>query len=67
MATQPADLEGLSILGRPAQPSKKLEAFPNRTPGRYYLVVLETRRIHLPVPDDGPARFRHHPGRVRSG
>jgi 7-cyano-7-deazaguanine reductase len=39
--TQPPDLEGLTVLGRPAKPSRNLEAFPNRTPGRYYLVTLE--------------------------
>ena len=42
MATQKSDLKDLTLLGREAQPSKKLEAFPNRTPDRYYLVTLET-------------------------
>lgn len=42
MTTQPSDLDGLTILGRPAQPSKQLEAFPNRTPGRFYRVTLQT-------------------------
>lgn len=42
MATKKSDLKNLSILGRPSKPSKKLEAFPNRTPDRYYLVRLET-------------------------
>ncbi len=42
MGTERTDLEGLSILGRPAEPSKNLEAFPNRSPGRYYLVTLQT-------------------------
>lgn len=40
--TTPSDLEGLTLLGRDAKPSKKLEAFPNRAPDRFYLVTLET-------------------------
>ncbi len=42
MLTEPSDLENLTLLGREAKPNKNLEAFPNRTPGRYYLVTLET-------------------------
>ena len=42
MATQKSDLKDLTLLGREAKPSKKLEAFPNRTPDRYYLVTLKT-------------------------
>ena len=42
MATKKSDLKDLTILGRPTRPSKKLEAFPNRSPHRYYLVALET-------------------------
>ncbi len=57
MSTQPADLEGLTILGKPAQPSKKLEAFPNRTPGRYYLVVLESSEFTCLCPMTGQPDF----------
>jgi 7-cyano-7-deazaguanine reductase len=57
MATAPSDLEGLSILGRPAQPSKKLEAFPNRTPGRYYLVTLSTDEFTCLCPMTGQPDF----------
>lgn len=57
MATQPADLEGLSILGKAAQPSKKLEAFPNRTPGRFYLVVLESNEFTCLCPMTGQPDF----------
>ena len=39
MPTNSSDLEGLTKLGHEALPSKKLEAFPNRAPGRYYLVL----------------------------
>lgn len=42
MSTEATDLEGLTLLGSSAKPSKTLEAFPNRSPGRYYLVTLET-------------------------
>lgn len=42
MVTKNSDLKDLTILGRPAKPSKQLEAFPNRTPDRFYLVRLET-------------------------
>ena len=42
MPTPSQDLEDLSLLGRAAQPSKKLEAFPNRSPGRFYKVTLTT-------------------------
>lgn len=57
MATQPSDLESLSILGRPTQPSKKLEAFPNRAPGRYYLVTLETDEFTCLCPMTGQPDF----------
>jgi 7-cyano-7-deazaguanine reductase len=42
MPTPSEDLQELSLLGRQAQPSKKLEAFPNRSPGRFYKVTLTT-------------------------
>jgi len=42
MSTKASDLENLTLLGSNAKPSKTLEAFPNRSPGRYYLVTLET-------------------------
>ncbi len=42
MTTEASGWSGLSILGRPAQPSKKLEAFPNHNPDRFYRITLET-------------------------
>lgn len=42
METNATDLENLTLLGGNTKPSKTLEAFPNRSPGRYYLVTLET-------------------------
>ena len=42
METNATDLENLTLLGGNTKPSKTLEAFPNRSPGRYYMVTLET-------------------------
>lgn len=57
MGTTASDMEHLSILGRPAQPSKELEAFPNRTPGRFYLVSLETSEFTCLCPKTGQPDF----------
>lgn len=57
MATQPEDLRDLSILGSPTQPGKHLEAFPNRTPGRFYLVTLETSEFTCLCPKTGQPDF----------
>jgi 7-cyano-7-deazaguanine reductase len=41
--TQKSDLAGLTLLGNgSSQPSKQLETFPNRHPGRDYIVTLTT-------------------------
>ena len=56
-ATQPADLENLSILGRETVPSKNLEAFPNRAPGRFYLVTLDTSEFTCLCPKTGQPDF----------
>ncbi len=57
MATKKSDLKDLTILGRPSKPSKKLEAFPNRTPNRYYLVRLETDEFTCICPATGQPDF----------
>jgi len=57
MATKKSDLKNLSILGRPSKPGKKLEAFPNRTPDRYYLVKLETDEFTCICPATGQPDF----------
>lgn len=57
MSTKSSDLKGLTILGGQAQPSKKLEAFPNRTPGRFYLVTLETSEFTCLCPKTGQPDF----------
>lgn len=55
--TQPEDLQDLTLLGRKAQPSKRLEAFPNRAPHRYYLVTLETSEFTCLCPVTGQPDF----------
>lgn len=57
MGTQILDVQNLSILGQPTQPSKNLEAFPNRAPGRYYLVTLETSEFTCLCPKTGQPDF----------
>ena len=57
MATQKSDLEGLTVLGEGTRPSKQLEAFPNRSPGRYYLVTLETDEFTCLCPKTGQPDF----------
>jgi len=57
MPTDAADLEGLTKLGHEALPSKELEAFPNRTPGRYYLVTLDTEEFTCVCPMTGQPDF----------
>ena len=55
--TTPSDLKDLSLLGRKAAPSKKLEAFPNHNPGRYYKVTLETSEFTCLCPATGQPDF----------
>lgn len=57
MTTEASDLEGLSILGSQTQPSKNLEAFPNRAPNRFYLVTLETKEFTCLCPKTGQPDF----------
>lgn len=57
MPTDAADLEGLTLLGRKAEPSKQLEAFPNRAPGRFYLVTLDSDEFTCQCPMTGQPDF----------
>lgn len=57
MTTQPSDLKDLTILGKVSKPSKKLEAFPNNNPERYYLVTLETSEFTCVCPMTGQPDF----------
>ncbi len=57
--TEPADLEGLTLLGRKAEPSKRLETFPNHHPGRDYIVRLESDEFTCVCPATGQPDFAH--------
>ncbi|MGA2489950.1 MAG: preQ(1) synthase [Anaerolineales bacterium] len=57
MVTNKSDLEGLSILGRKVEPSKKIEAFPNHNPDRFYRVTLETNEFTCVCPMTGQPDF----------
>lgn len=57
MTTQPSDLQDLTILGQEAKPSKKLEAFPNHNPERFYLVTLESSEFTCVCPMTGQPDF----------
>jgi 7-cyano-7-deazaguanine reductase len=52
-----SEVENLTILGHAAQPSKKLEAFPNHNPERFYLVTLETSEFTCVCPATGQPDF----------
>lgn len=55
--TQKSDLNGLTLLGRDAKPTKKLETFPNRHPERDYVVTLETEEFTCVCPATGQPDF----------
>jgi len=56
-STKKTDLAGLTLLGKPAKPSKKLETFPNHHPGRNYLVTLTTDEFTCICPKTGQPDF----------
>ncbi len=58
--TEQSDLQGLTLLGREVkQPQRKLEVFPNKTPGREYTVRLETDEFTTLCPMTGQPDFAH--------
>lgn len=57
MPTTEQDLAGLTQLGRDAQPSKRLETFPNHNPDRGYTVTLETDEFTCVCPATGQPDF----------
>jgi len=63
------DTSGLTRLGRQTRtPSRALETFPNRNPGRPYVVTLETEEFtcHCPVtgqPDFARIRIQYIPAK----
>jgi 7-cyano-7-deazaguanine reductase len=50
-------MSGLTMLGRAAQPSKTLEAFPNLHPERDYVVTLKTEEFTCVCPMTGQPDF----------
>jgi len=57
MPTKKSDLGELTMLGQKAEPSKKLEAFPNHNPNRFYRVILETDEFTCLCPMTGQPDF----------
>ena len=57
MPTPQSDIENLTILGSATQSAKQLEAFPNHTKDRYYLVTLETDEFTCLCPKTGQPDF----------
>ena len=55
--TQKSDLDGLTLLGREAKPTKKLETFPNHNPDRDYIVTLRTEEFTCVCPATGQPDF----------
>ncbi|MBM4331083.1 MAG: NADPH-dependent 7-cyano-7-deazaguanine reductase QueF [Deltaproteobacteria bacterium] len=55
--TKKADLDELTLLGKGARPTKKLEAFPNRHPERDYVVTLSTEEFTCVCPATGQPDF----------
>ncbi len=55
--TSENDLANLTLLGRNAQPSKKLETFPNHHPDRRYTVALSTDEFTCVCPATGQPDF----------
>jgi 7-cyano-7-deazaguanine reductase len=51
--TKKNDLSDLTLLGKAAQPVKKLETFPNHHPGRNYTVTLQTEEFTCVCPMTG--------------
>lgn len=56
-STKKTDLAGLTLLGKQAKSSKKLETFPNHHPGRDYVVTLTTEEFTCICPKTGQPDF----------
>jgi 7-cyano-7-deazaguanine reductase len=55
--TQKSDLDGLTLLGQGATPTKKLETFPNHHPERDYVITLRTEEFTCVCPATGQPDF----------
>lgn len=57
MNTTNLDMKDLTMLGQKAEPSKKLEAFPNHNLDRFYLVTLQSNEFTCLCPMTGQPDF----------
>jgi 7-cyano-7-deazaguanine reductase len=55
--TQKADLDGLTLLGQGAKPTKRLETFPNHHPERDTIITLRTDEFTCVCPATGQPDF----------
>lgn len=55
--TKKIDLAGLTLLGKPAKPVRKLETFPNHNDSRDYMVTLQTEEFTCVCPKTGQPDF----------
>jgi 7-cyano-7-deazaguanine reductase len=55
--TKKNDLAGLTLLGKPARPTRKLETFPNHNDSRDYVVTLQTEEFTCVCPKTGQPDF----------
>jgi 7-cyano-7-deazaguanine reductase len=55
--TKKNDLAGLTLLGKPAKPARKLETFPNHNDKRDYVVTLQTEEFTCVCPKTGQPDF----------
>jgi 7-cyano-7-deazaguanine reductase len=55
--TKKNDLSGLTLLGKPTKPLRKLETFPNRHPKRDYVITLQTEEFTCVCPKTGQPDF----------
>ena len=55
--TKKNDLAGLTLLGKPAKPIRKLETFPNHNDKRDYVITLQTEEFTCVCPKTGQPDF----------
>jgi 7-cyano-7-deazaguanine reductase len=55
--TKKNDLAGLTLLGKPTKPTRKLETFPNHNDKRDYVITLQTEEFTCVCPKTGQPDF----------
>jgi 7-cyano-7-deazaguanine reductase len=55
--TKKTDLAGLTLLGKPSKPVRRLETFPNHNDKRDYLITLQTEEFTCVCPKTGQPDF----------